>query len=207
MEKNYSPTDQSAVAFDRALSLPHFDEDATLLSAQPVVPLREVNAKMRFRRAILGLTVVAAILVGAISGTLLLLRSYQNSQRASEAESNQPALSSAVPAGGPTAESAEATMPEADTGEKPRTKNVPNASDSLIKRRIRTEVLPAPPKPARAANPESDRQEYLQDDERELRRADRRNARREARRELRQRRDRQADDLLRIREIFEGPRP
>jgi hypothetical protein len=41
-----------------------------------------------------------------------------------------------------------------------------------------------------------------------LRRIERRNARREARREHRRRREQTGDDLLRIREIFEGsPRP
>ncbi|MCA1573117.1 MAG: hypothetical protein LC770_00955, partial [Acidobacteria bacterium] len=84
MEKNYSLTDHSALS-QRALSMPHFDEDATLLSARPVVPLHRVKVETRSKRhVIFGLTILTAILVGAISATLLLMQSGQNSQSAEE---------------------------------------------------------------------------------------------------------------------------
>lgn len=192
--------------FDRGLSLPHFDEDATLVSARPVVPLQEVNAKIRFRRRVIfGLTILAAIIVGAISGTLLL-QSGPNSQSAEETAVSQPTVSSSGAAGGPTSEPAEGRVPLAqDPDEEPRTREAPSAGDSLIKKRITAAISRTSEKPARVASPEPQRHEDLENDEREMHRAERRNARREARRELRRQHEQIGDDLLRIREIFEGP--
>src|SRR5688572_17562864 len=104
MEKNYSSKDQSP-GFDPDLSLPHFDEDATLLSARPVVPLQQVKSETRSRRhMIFGLTILAAILLGAISATLLLMQSGQNPESAAETEGSQPVVSSSGAAGGSTSE-------------------------------------------------------------------------------------------------------
>ena len=207
MSKNCTSTDQST--FDRALSLPHFDEDATLISARPVVPLWELDAKPRSRRrAIFGLTILGAILIGA-SGTLMLLQSDQNSQNAPEVEVNNPTLLSSGAAGGPVPESAEPRIPIAlPPAEKPPIRELKNARDSLAKRSTKAAVLPGSAKPVSVANPEAEKVEDFENDERQLRRAQRRNARRETRRELRNRREQRQDDLLRIREIFEGsPRP
>lgn len=207
MEKNYSSTDQSAV-FDPALSLPHFDEDATLLSARPVVPLHEVKAQTRSRRHIVfGLTIVAAILVGAISATLLLMQNGQNSQSAAEAEVNQPTVSSSGAAGGSTSESAEARVPvPAEPDNEPQTTEVPSAHDSSIKKRSTATISRRSVKPAGSPDQVSD--EDFENDGFEPRRAERREARREARRQRRNRREQVGDELLRIREIFEGsPRP
>src|SRR5687768_544899 len=105
MDKNYSSTDQPPV-FDPDLSLPHFDEDATLLSARPVVPLHEVMIETRSRRRVIfGLTILAAILLGAISATLLLMESGQNPESVAETEVSEPVVSSGA-AGGSTSEPA-----------------------------------------------------------------------------------------------------
>ncbi len=209
MEKNYSLTDHSAVS-QRALSMPHFDEDATLLSARPVVPLHEVKVETRPKRhVIFGLTILTAILVGAVSATLLLMQSGQNSQRAEEAEVSQPSVSPSGAAGGSTSESAKARVPVlAEPDEEPQMREVPSARDSSVKKQPSEAISRRSEKPARAGSPGRERVEDVDDDERESRRAERRDARREAMRELRRRREQTVDDLLRIREIFEGsPRP
>ncbi len=209
MEKNYSLTDHSAVS-QRALSMPHFDEDATLLSARPVVPLHEVKVETRPKRhVIFGLTILTAILVGAVSATLLLMQSGQNSQRAEEAEVSQPSVSPSGAAGGSTSESAKARVPVlAEPDEEPQMREVPSARDSSVKKQPTEAISRRSEKPARAGSPGRERVEDVDDDERESRRAERRDARREAMRELRRRREQTVDDLLRIREIFEGsPRP
>ena len=120
MEKNYSSTDRSA-ASDRALSLPHFDEEATLLSARPVVPLNAVKADTRRRRPVVfGLTILLAILVGAISATLLMQRG-QTSQNAAESEVSRPTVSSSGVAGGSTSEPAQAKVASArESNEEPQ---------------------------------------------------------------------------------------
>ena len=213
MKKNHSSADRSAV-FDRSLSLPHFDEEATLLSAQPVVPLTEVNALSRpKRRMTFGLTILAAILVGAIGATLLM--QYRlNSQNAGEAEARQPTVSSSGAAGGSTSKPAENRLPVArEQVEEPQLGEVPSPRDSSKGKPLTAAVSHSSirPKtrssiePARASSSDDERAADFENDERELRRAERRDARRDARRH---RREQMGDDVLRIREIFEGaPRP
>jgi hypothetical protein len=216
MEKNYSSTDRSAV-IDRALSLPHFDEEATLLSARPVVPLNEVKADTRSKRPVIfGLTILVAILVGAIGATLLMQRA-QNSQNATESEVSQPTVSSSGVAGGSSSEPAQAKVTVARESEEPQMGEVPSLRDSSMKKAqaaaiSQSSVKPtnsrSTSRPARASSSDYERAENFENDERESRRAERRDARREARRQHRNRSEQRGDDVLRIREIFEGsPRP
>ncbi|MCM3874144.1 MAG: hypothetical protein ND895_25940 [Pyrinomonadaceae bacterium] len=211
MDKNYSSTDHSA-EFDRALSLPHFDEEATLLSARPVVPLNEAKVDTRSqRRVILGLTILVAILAGAIGATLMM-PSAENSRRAVESEVTQPTLSSSGAAGGSTSVPDEARGPFAtELLAEPQMEEVPGSRDSSIKRRQTAAISHSSIKPTisrsalKPVRTDDETAEDFNSDERELRRAERRDARREARRQLRQRREQMGDDVLRIREIFEGP--
>jgi hypothetical protein len=92
--------------------------------------------------------------------------------------------------------------------EEPKMREIPSARDSSIKKRQTEVISRSSVKPARAGSSDYEIDADFEDAERELRRAERRNARREARRQIRQRRDQVGDDLLRIREIFEGsPKP
>jgi hypothetical protein len=208
MEKNYSSEDQSPF-FDSTLSLPHFDEDATLLSARPVVPLHKLKAETRSRRTLIfGLTILTAILLGGIIATLLLMQSGTNSQSA-EAEASQPTVSPSGAAAGSAFESAEAGRPIAsEPDEEPKAREFPSARDSSIKKRPTASISRRSVKPARVGSPAHERDDDLENEDRELRRAERRDERREAKRQRRERHERRGDDLLRIREIFEGlPRP
>jgi hypothetical protein len=208
MENKHSSRDSAVL--DRPLSLPHFDEDATLLSARPVVPLYEVSAETRSRRrVILGLTIVAAILGGAISAVLLLMHSEQNLQSAARTGESQLEVSSSGAAGRTISESPQVKVPLlTERLEEPRLKEVPSTRDSSIKMRQTETSSRRSTKPAAARNPDQQLDDDFDGDERSLRRIERRNARREARREHRRRREQTGDDLLRIREIFEGsPRP
>lgn len=209
MEKNHLSTKHSGVV-DPSLSSPHFDEDATLLSARPVVPLHEVNAETRSRRRVIfGLTILAASLLGAITATLLFMRSEQNAQRAADTKVSQPVVSSSGAAGGSTSQSAEARGPVfKEQEDESLAAEVPGTPSSSLKKRPTAAISSSSVRPARAGNPDFERAEDFKTDEMELRRAERRDARRDARRERRQRREQISDDLLRIREIFEGsPRP
>ena len=56
------------------VSPPHFDDELTVLTARPVVPLEEINAKVRHRRRwFLGGAFAIAMLLGAASA---LVSSY-----------------------------------------------------------------------------------------------------------------------------------
>ncbi|HET6647124.1 MAG TPA: hypothetical protein VFH01_07340 [Pyrinomonadaceae bacterium] len=213
MENNFSSTDD-APAFQADLSLPHFDEDATLLSARPVVPLHEVKAETRSRRrrVIFGLTILAAILLGAISATLLLMQSGNNAESAADASVNQPIAPISGVAGGSASESADASILEfEEPDEKPqpvKARGVNNSPNSAIAKRTEAPIQRRSAKSVNMSSSDRDVEENLENDEIELRRAERKEARRAARRENRRHREQTVDDLLRIREIFEGsPRP
>jgi hypothetical protein len=217
MEKQYSSTDRSAV-FDRDLSLPHFDEEATLLSARPVVPLDEVKSKTQTKRRLMfGLTILTAILVGA-AGATLLMKSEQNSQKAVRADQDHGALSFTGAAGGSTPNPIEASVPPVhESVEVPQMVEAPKVRDSSIRKRepaamshssAKPIVSRNSVKPVRNDDADYESTESFENDEREVRRAERRDARRDAKRQNRNRHERLNDDVLRIREIFEGsPRP
>lgn len=212
MEQEHTVTNQSA-AFDQALSLPHFDEETTLLSARPVVPLHEVKAETRSkRRMIFGLTIVAAVLGGAIGATLLLMQSDQVSRGDTEAQLSQPVESSSGASGGsePNPVESKAHLPTI-TEDKPNTQEGQRSRASVVNSRQAVTISRSSAKPARASKTVEEGDENREADEWELRRAERREARRlnrEASRERRYKGKRTGDGLSRIREIFEGsPRP
>jgi len=77
--------------FEGAVSLdePHFDEEATVLSARPVVPLQEIKAEEQSRkRLIVGLAMACSLTMGALAATLV----YKQ-----RGEGQSTAISTAVP--------------------------------------------------------------------------------------------------------------
>jgi hypothetical protein len=213
MENNHSSTKHSA--FDRSLSLPHFDEEATVLSARPVVPLHQVNAETGPRRRVLfGLSILAALLVGAISATLLM-QPGQNAQVPTDAQVS-PLGSSTGAAGGSTPDPVEAGVPLArQPDQAPQIRAELNARDSSSKNRVTVPIERSSRGSTTSRRSlEADRDvrdnegaDDFENDERQ-RRVERRDARREARRQYRRQQEQRDDGVLRIREIFEGtPRP
>jgi len=190
--------------FEGAVSLgePHFDEEATVLSARPVVPLQEIKAEEQSRkRLIVGLAMACSLTMGALAATLI----YKQ-----RGEGQSTAISTAVPGAAgivvndPASSSATAEVgggaaagtPEtgASTAEK---KSVPSLSSSTASTAVELQQKKNLPQLV---------------DERELTRAERIDARRLRRRLERQewresggRERKSSDDLLRIRDIFEGP--
>lgn len=211
------------------LSEPHFDDEATLLSARPVVPLHEVKAAERSRRRLtFGLTLVAAIVVGAFGATLIYRQRGQSPAAATvdtaapnaevlPSHRNAPAAGGGTTEASPPASSASANLndvPKPEPGDieaaAATRSRKPTISIAQIKGVAhKTAQNTSGVKSTETSRDEADRVE----NERAQRRAERletrrqrREARREAGGEVRSRRVRQGDDLLRIREIFEGPR-
>jgi hypothetical protein len=183
------------------LAEPHFDEEATLLSAQPVVPLEEIGAEeCSGKRLMFGVAMMFSLIVGALGGTLIY---KQRGQKQSTA-----IVDAAVPgADGMAVDESVSPVPEqapeAGTGTLPESSAVPAEIKSVPSRLLRAGPSRVETKEKRLASVE---------DERQLRRAERIEARRlrrkserEAQKEARRYRDR-PDDVLRIREIFEGAR-
>src|SRR6266576_518125 len=76
-------TDQAY--FDDAVPLtePHFDEEATVLSARPVVPLAEIKEEERSRkRLLMGLAMAGSLMLGALATSFVY---KQRGERQSEA--------------------------------------------------------------------------------------------------------------------------
>jgi hypothetical protein len=193
------------------LAEPHFEEEATLLSARPVVPLEEVTSARRSittqgsskKGLAIGVAIACSLVVGALVATLLYKQRGQT-------QSIQ-AVSTAVPgaAGIPRPELAPAIVEDVegaatglssapDAGATERKPSSP-VSHSVTAKAVETKRRK--PVPQQVEDTESSGSEPI--DEWRLRRRSEREERRESRRHRRRR----SDDLLRIREIFEGRRP
>ena len=168
---------------------PHFDDEVTTLTARPVIPLEEIDAKVKHRRRwFLGGAFAVAMLLGAASALVsayLKLRNVPDPEIQSLSVSeSEPVLHSVIPEL-PTIE----IVPEPErpqTRSKPRDKTErtervrirPQLSEEEDLRRIRDAVL------------------IDQWEERRARRVERRERRRAQHR---------VRDLSDIDEIFEGP--
>jgi hypothetical protein len=191
--------------FEAAVPLgePHFDEEATVLSARPVVPLQEIKAEEQSRkRLIVGLAMACSLTMGALAATLI----YKQ-----RGEGQSTAISTAVPGAAgmvvdhPASSPAAAevgggavgdTLPEAGatTAE---TKSVPSVSGSTASTAV--ELQRKKNLPEQVEELEVTRAARI--DSRRLRRR----LERQAWRESGGRQRKTSDDLLRIRDIFEGP--
>ena len=185
------------------LGEPHFDEEATVLSARPVVPLQEIKAEEQSRkRLIVGLAMACSLMMGALAATLIYKqREEGRSTTTSTAAPGAAGMAVDDPVSSPTTAevgggAVSGTLPEdgATTAEK---KSVPSASGSTTSTAVELQRKKNLPQ---------------QEEELEVTRAERIDSRRLRRRLERQawresggRQRRTSDDLLRIRDIFEGP--
>jgi hypothetical protein len=196
MESNI--TNREHFESDLPLAEPHFDDEATLLSARPVVPLQEIMAEERSgKRLAVGAAMVFSLLVGAVGTTLIY---KQRGQRQATAIVN-----TAVPG----VEGIAVDQPDATVSE-----NTTDAATGILKESDSPTADQALASPTfKSSSEETSKRQPIS--ERELRRVERNESRRlkresarEAQTEARGRRSKSSDDLLRIREIFEGsPRP
>ncbi|HWN11097.1 MAG TPA: hypothetical protein VNO50_17795 [Pyrinomonadaceae bacterium] len=200
-------SDQEFLNAKANLSEPHFDEEATVLSARPVVPLEEVrsfNTGTGWKRIwVLGLGLAGALLVGVFATAIYY--SQSNGDDSSVFEGFE------VTAGAEGISDEAANSFSGPASPQPIIENVKPASIAqpaaakgpADKVTVKTEKRP------RLVAVIRERKSNNHVEEEQDRRAARRQARRERRRGERERRDaKSSDELLRIRDIFEGsPRP
>lgn len=183
------------------LGEPHFDEEATVLSARPVVPLEVVEAEQRSKKHLLfGLAIACSLMMGALAAKLIYKQRGNGQVSAiGTAVSGAAAIAAGEPASNP------------GTSEKVQSAGV---SGQGVTKTSGEKSAPAISSSAPATAVDTRRDESLPPlvDERELTRPERiygRRLRRRAERQAGQEsggRDRKSsDDLLRIRDIFEGP--
>lgn len=191
------------------LTEPHFDEEATLLSARPVVPLREVEAKSRTRKKLIyGLTMTLAMIAGALGASVFYKHRNQAQPGAFvQTDALPPAGSSLGPTAGAggMVTSQQDREPAASTTAEETQRSAPNTQ--AIHSEARSAVAEQSRSRDEVRTGESRERQALRTARREqqLRRVEDRD--RALRREARDSRS-GARDVLRIREIFEGsPRP
>lgn len=188
-------------------SPPNFDDERTVLSARPVIPLAKIDAKVRHRRRwFIGSAFALAMILGAASALLASYLKLRNapapvSEISVETQSSAPLavvepVASELPALGETEElSAEASATE-EPNKKPAVKPNPSVKRSR-----------------QAIPPQVDGREISEEDElNRIREAvlfdawEERRARRATRRERRNGADHHNRDLSNLDEIFEGRR-
>jgi len=179
------------------LAEPHFDDEATLLSARPVVPLDEVpnygpEKTSRLTRGwMFVVTIVAAMLLGVIAGGAYY--SYANRESARQYIKVENIIAGAegwstetpITSDAPAASSVDRTMSAQSPAEGPVSASQPEISSNQARKPVarRVDVLTFP-------------------STREERKAARRQAKAQRKELERASRDR---NVMRIREIFEGP--
>lgn len=185
------------------LTEPHFDEEATVLSARPVVPLQEIQLEQHSRKRLLfGLAIACSLALGALSGLLF----FKNSEPESSTAITQAAPGAAgITVDAPVAAIAE-SVDAAATGIAPQSETETQAPSVSRKplRSVSPNSRAVVTKPKAPMPPQIEERE-VDWDERFYERRRRRISEREAMRESRRRQRRSSDDLLRIRDIFEGP--
>ena len=187
---------------------PHFDDERTLLSARPVVPLEKIEAKARHRRQwFLGGAFAIAMMLGAASA---LLASYLKLRNVPPAATEVSAEPEDAPAQVAVAESSPSDTPVIETENAVETPLPP----------VTTKKEPAPKHKAVVVQPEPepiqthDTQQMSEDEQlNRIRDAvlydewQERRARRATRRERRRAERYNHRDLSNLDEIFEGRRP
>jgi hypothetical protein len=212
MESNI--TDQQVWSPDTPLAEPHFNEEVTLLAARPVVPIEQLNRKpVSTRPWVFGLALAGAILLG-VSATALYYSRFRTTGL--QAVPNIDKFSSGVQGAATASVSRNEPAINADTTGSTGAGN--SSVDSNTPARVKAQApsvswTSRPPNPSNAASKKSAHLHPAvvidSGSEPEYEIQERRSAKREAKerkRENRRGRDhKSSDELLRIREIFEGP--
>lgn len=199
---------------NRPLTEPHFDDERTLLSAKPVVPLEAVAAHSRKRIWLLTATITVAVALGTLSAAFLYYKwtpsasaytSFANSVQAGATGTTEPLPEqldvASAPEQGVTSDSEAAETPDV-------TAKDTTVKDSKKPAKAVAEKRPMTKSPGLQTEPsDNDIRLPAEYDEPRSRRVERWEERR-ARRAARRNRNRSNDDLMRIDQIFEGtPRP
>ncbi len=180
------------------VSPPDFDDERTIQSARPVVPLEKIKAKVRHRRQwVLGGAFAVAMVLGAASA---LVASYLRMRSASSNEVQQVQVqqvevtpeAESVPAESPVVEEEVAEQPKMEAPRPPKQRAVVKRSSEDLSEPRRTEKVDE----AEDLNQIRDAVLYDEWQERRARRATRRERRRLDRYNHR--------DLSNLDEIFEG---
>lgn len=180
------------------LAEPHFDEEATLLSAQPVVPLDRVKHERRLgRRMSFGIAIVSSLVLGALAARLI----YRSGGEAQSPTSVSDVARDGAGLGGAVApapsSNAEAATGSAQVSQSAISADAQTTSEASVKEKpAKKEVSGRKPAPQSQTAGAARLERHFADEHERTR---------ERRKEARGHQNKPPDGLLRIREIFEGP--
>lgn len=211
---NSNIADQQSWRANSGLSQPHFDEEATLLSARPVVPLSRLSATPGFsRKWLLGFALVGMLFIGIAATSLYYSRfttaELQPTPQPDTASSGIQGFASGLVApdepGKDPSPSARIESQPADLNRSTMAKAEPRAVSSTLQSRKPSNTISKKGRRS-VVNSKPDFEEETIPDFRDQVRYERRAARREAWEERRPRRyNRRSDRRDRLRDFYEGP--
>jgi hypothetical protein len=183
---------------------PHFDDELTVLTARPVVPLEEIDGKRRRRYWFLAGAFVMAMLLGASSALLASYLKFRNvPEPASQISVVEPEPAPVAAAEAPATDVG-SDLPVVDNIEEESPDPEPAKTEAPVKRRAIVTRRPDPEPDERPKMSEDDELRSIRDAEL-FDQWEERRARRVLRRE-RRRAERSNRDLSNLDEIFEGRR-
>lgn len=213
MESN--TTDQQFWSPEAPLAEPHFDEEVTLLSARPVVPIERLTRKPASRRPwVFGFALAGAVLLG-MSATALYYSQFRTTGSPSVPKIDGEISSGAQGAATEAVVRDEPSIVATDTtGSTVVGSSV--GSDTSASVKVRAPSVSLTTRPLSPSNTASKKSPRLRaplvidpNAEAEYETHEQRGAKREAKERKRSkhggRDDKSSDQLLRIRDIFEGP--
>lgn len=203
MESNI--TDQQFWSPESPLAQPHFDDEATLLSARPVVPIEKLSEKPGFLRPwVLGLALAGAAFLG-VSATAFYFSqsrttgvkpgsSFETLSSGARGVASKPvAPTDETEAGSSTIDSITPATVKAQVPDSWTTRPL-NSANAVSRKPVVRRAVPDPG--------QSSESEY---ETREERRAAKREAKEQKRTNRERREGKHSDGVLRIRDVFEGP--
>lgn len=206
MESNI--TDQQFWSSDSQLAQPHFVDEATLLSARPVVPIEKIPVKPGFSRPwVLGLALAGAVFLG-VAATAFYVSQFRTAGAQPESSLDLPSgaqgVTSKPNANEPVTKTTDATnvgsRVDADTSARVKAQ-VP---DSLTTRPLNSSDTVSTKPALRRVTVAAGRSSESEHETREEQRAAKREAKERKRANRERREGKHSDEVLRIRDIFEG---
>lgn len=208
MESNI--TDQQFLSSDSSLAQPDFVDEATLLSARPVVPIEEIPVKPGFSRPwVLGFALAGALFLG-IAATAFYFSQFRTD--GTQPDSSVDTLSSGAQgvaskpiATEPVPYKTDATSAGStvDTDRSASVKAL--VPDSSTIRPLNSSDTVSTKSALRKVTVAADRSPESEHETREERRAAKKEAKERSRANRERREDKHSDEVIRIRDIFEGP--
>src|SRR5688572_21778520 len=196
-------TNQQFWSPESPVAQPHFDDEATLLSARPVVPIEKIAVKTGFPPPwVLGFALAGALVLG-VAATAIYFSQFRTT--GPQPVSSVDTLSSGAEGVGSKPIVNDPVTTDATVDSNTTTAAKAPVSDSLTTRPLKSSDTVSTKPAFRRVTGAPGRSSESEHETREERRAAKREVKEQRRANHERRESKQSDAVLRIRDIFEGP--